>query len=583
MTTISLDWPVANTEHGLLVAFGEFVQQHGLIERLMHVPVKQKTRTYAPQTKLVEFLVGIMSGLEHLVDLNDGPHPIASDIIVARAWGQPGFAHYSSVSRTLDACDAQTVAAVEQVINAFSRPFVDKQVHDLVRRGEPLIYDLDLTGQAVSATSHTYPDVAFGWMNDRVKLGYQLARVCLSSATSERIWLAGFHHPGDTVSVSCVQDLICAAEAQTGVRPRRRPELVQQRIAAQQDLLNRTLRLLEQQRQRLARLQQTHIALIGKVYHAQLLLKEVLSAQKSADLPQQVAGWQRRLPRLEKQLTTCQQVIVKHQTRLTEQQTALSDLQAWHVQLEQENQTNPDPPAYCEARMDAGFTSGDNLTWLIEMGYCPNTKAPNAQTTTTLQARLTTQPHWVRVGDNAEMIAWGDYFLHDCPYPLTVALERFKTGRQYKYATLIQYRDDGQFPTLPVWFHHYNERQTIEAGNKELKGTFFVQHLMSRSLAGIQLQVLFTGLAANVVRWCTPWLQSCAPTASPKFQRTLSSPKHLVHMAANTDALVQQAPHGTTLQFAPHGPLAGLILFLKGVPAFQLSLGFHRPQKIESG
>jgi hypothetical protein len=385
----------------------------------------------------------------------------------------------------LEACDAQTVSAVEQAITAFSRPFIDKQVHELLRRGEPLIYDLDLTGPAVSATSQTYPGVAFGWMNDRVKLGYQLARVCLSSATQERIGLAGFHHPGDTVSVSCVQDLIRAAEAQTGVRPRRRPELVQKRIAAQQDLITRTQRLLEQHHQALTHLRQTHTALIGKIYHTEMSVKEALSAQKSAHFQQQVASWQRRLPRLEKQLATCQQVIAKHQ--------------------------------------------------------------------------------------------------NGCPYPLTVALERFKTGRQHKYATLIQYRDEGQFPTLPVWFHHSNERQTIEAGNKEMKSAFFVQHLMSRSLAGIQLQVLFTGLAANVVQWCTPWLQSCAPTASPKFQRTLSSPKYLVHMAANTDALVQQAPHGTTLQFAPHSPLAGLILFLKGVPAFQLSLGFNRPHKIESG
>jgi hypothetical protein len=583
VTTTSLGWPVANTEHGLLVAFGEFLQQHGLIERLMQVPVKQKTRTFAPQTKLVELLAGIMSGMEHLAELNDGPHPVATDSIVACAWGQSGFAHYSTVSRTLEACDARTVSAVEQAINDFSRPFIDKLVHDLLRRGESLVYDLDLTGQAVSATSQTYPGVAFGWMNDRVKLGYQLARVCLSSATQERIWLAGFHHPGDTVSVSCVQDLIRAAEAQTGVRPRRRPELVQQRITAQQAAINRTQRLLEQQRQTLTRLQQTRTTLIGKIYHTELLLKEALSARKSADFQQQVARWQRRLPRLAKQRATCQQVIAKHQTHVTEQQTILKELQAWRVQLEQENQTNPDPPALCEARMDAGFTSSDNLTWLIEMGYCPNTKAPNAQTTTALQARLTTRSHWARVGDNAEMIAWDDYYLHGCPYPLTVALERFKTGRQYQSATLLQYRDDGQCPTLPVWFRHYNERQTIEAGNKEMKGTFFVQHLMSRSLVGIQLQVLFTGLAANVVRWCTPWLQSCAPTASPKFQRTLSSPKHLVHMAANTDAWVQQAPHGTTLQFAPHSPLAGLILFLKGVPAFQLSLGFHRPQKIESG
>jgi hypothetical protein len=581
--TTSSDWPVANTEHGLLVAFGEFVQQHGLIERLMQVPVKQKARTFAPQTKLVELLVGIMSGMEHLADLNDGPRPVAKDSLVAHAWGQPGFAHYSTVSRTLEACDARTVLAVEHALHDFSRPFIDDVVHDLLRRGEPIIYDLDLTGQAVSPASHTYPGVAFGWMNDRVKLGYQLACVCLSPLTRERVWLAGFHHPGDTASVMCVQDLIRAAEAQTGIRPRRRPELVQIRLGAQQRMISRTQRLLGQQQQTLIRFQQTHTELIGKVYRAEALLTEAISAQKAARLQQQATSWRRRLPRLEKQMTTCRHVIAKHQTRLTEQQTILKDLHTWRVQLEQENQANPDPPAYCEVRMDAGFTSGENLTWVLEMGYCPNTKAPNAQTTAALRARLTARPRWVRVGDNAEMIAWDDYFIHGCPYTVTVALERFKTGRQYKYATLIHYRDDGQFPTLPAWFSHYNERQTIEAGNKEMKGTFFVQHLMSRSLAGIQLQVLFTGLAANVVRWCTPWLQSCAPTAGPKFQRTLSSPKHLVQMAANTDALVQQAPQGTTLQFAPHSPLAGLILFLKGVPAFQLPLGLNRPCKIESG
>jgi hypothetical protein len=42
MTTLS-DWPLSNTDHGLLVAFGEFLQQHGLIENLMQVPVAQKT------------------------------------------------------------------------------------------------------------------------------------------------------------------------------------------------------------------------------------------------------------------------------------------------------------------------------------------------------------------------------------------------------------------------------------------------------------------------------------------------------------------------------------------------------------
>lgn len=59
--------------------------------------------------------------------------------------------------------------------------------------------------------------------------------------------------------------------------------------------------------------------------------------------------------------------------------------------------------------MDAGFVSGENLTWLLEMGYCPNTKAPNDRTTTALRKRLSPETQWVSVGSNAEMTAWGDY------------------------------------------------------------------------------------------------------------------------------------------------------------------------------
>jgi len=218
MDVTSLDWPMTNTQHGILVAFGEFLTRHGLIDRLMRVPVRQKTRASPPQSKLVEFLAGIMSGIEYLQDLNDGPHPLAKDTTVACAWGQEGFSHYSSVSRTLSACDERTVAAVEQAITEFSRPFIASAVQVLLQRGEPIVYDLDLTGQAVSSTSTVYPEVAFGWMNDSVKLGYQLARVCMLSQQGERIWLAGFHHPGDTVSVTCLKELVLAAEAQARIR-----------------------------------------------------------------------------------------------------------------------------------------------------------------------------------------------------------------------------------------------------------------------------------------------------------------------------------------------------------------------------
>jgi hypothetical protein len=442
----------------MLVAFGEFLQQHGLIERLMQVPIKQKTRTYTPQTKLVELLVGIMSGLEHLADLNDGPQPLVKDPMVAQAWGQLGFAHDSGVSRTLDCCDAATVAAVEQAITDFSQPFIADTMQALLRRGAPIVYDVDLTGQGVSATSTTYPDAAFGWMNDGLKLGCQLARICVSPEDHPRLWLAGFHHPGNIVSAACLRELVQAAEARTQVRPRRRVELVQQRLDEQCASVERTQRLIAQHQTTVDQLQATWQRLHGQIAQTLPTEKEVLSPRKL----QQVAGWQQRLPRLETQLAQAQRMLTQHQARLQEQQAAWTQLRMWQAHLRAENQTNPDPPQYIEVRMDAGFASGENLTWLLEMGYCPNTKAPNGQTTTAWRAQLTPQAQWVRVGNNAEMTALGEGYVHDCPYPLTIALERFKVGHEFKYATLVHYRDDGVFPTLPAWFQHYNQRQTIE-------------------------------------------------------------------------------------------------------------------------
>lgn len=583
MATASSDWLQVNTSHGMLVAFGEFLDQYGLIEQLMQIPIRQKTRTFPPQAKLVEFLAGILSGVERLQDLSDGAQPVAKDGVVVRAWGQAGFAHYSGVSRTLEACDEETVTAVERAITAFSQPFIASVVHDLLRRGAEIVFDLDLTGQAVSATSTSYPEAAFGWMNDSVKLGYQLARICLSGVRGERVWLAGFHHPGDTVSSQCLQELVKAAEEQTHLRPRRRTELIQQRVDTQEASVARTRRLLAQQQVKVTHLRQTRQELLGKIYHTEQLQKGPISEKRSLFLQKTLQSWRKRLPRLEAQIAQAERAIGTHQLQLSEQLRSLTDLLAWQAQLKKDNLAHPNPPAYVEARMDAGFTSGENLTWLLEMGYCPNTKAPNGQTATALRAHLPKNRHWVKVGENAEMLGWGEYRLHGCPYPLTAAIERFKVGRRFKYAVLLQSREEHvPFPTLPLWFQHYNQRQTIEAGNKELKGTFHVQHLMTRSLPGIRLQVLFTGLAANVVRWCVPWLKACAYPSTPKLTRTLNSPKQLVRVAANSAALVQQSSFGTSLQFAPTSSLPGVILFLKGVPAFQLALGFNQPYKIDS-
>jgi hypothetical protein len=576
---VASDGTFSNTDHGLLVAFGEFLQQHGLLNQLMQVPIPQKTGTFTPQAKLIEFLAGIFSGIEYLSDLNDAPHPLAYDEQVACAWGLSGWAHYSSVSRTLSACDADTVAAVRQAIETFNQPFIRTAVHELVRRGQPLVYDLDLMGQPVSSKSTTYRAVGFGWMDDALHLGYQLARVCLTTVTGERLWLNGFHHPGDTVSCACLQELVRVAEAQTGMRPRRHTALVQQRIAATEQLMERPRRLLAQQETQRTHLCETELCVRVNIAQAEATWKKGVKTARSERLRKRLQAWQTRLPRLAQQLSDCERAITHHQTYLKELTTRVTELKTWLAQLEADNRTNPDPPV-CEVRMDSGFSGGEQVAWLIEMGYQVNTKAPSDKTTQVLRKQVSSKTPWTRVGANAEMTAPTEYSLKDCPYPLRVSLERFKVGKLYRYATLLQFRDVGTPPPMDEWFQSYNGRQTIEAGNKESKsGVFHVQHVMTRSLYGIQLQVLFTGLAANAVRWAMPWLNTCTKTTTTKFEQTLDSPKHLVRVAANASALVQQSDQGTALQFTSSSALPGVTLFLKGVPAFQLPLGLQMPMQ----
>jgi hypothetical protein len=597
----------SDTEHGLLIAFGQFAQQHGLVSRLMQVPIDQKTRTFTPQTKLLELLVGTLAGIEYLRDLNDGPRPVAKDHLVAEAWGQAAWAHYSSVSRTLDVCDAQTVRVTQQAIEAFSQPFIDRAVSAELRRGARIIFDADLMGQPVSPTSTTYPEAAFGWMDDRVQLGYQLARVCVQTTQDGRLWLAGFHHPGDTVSQACLQELVRAAERIARIRPRRRTELVQKRLQTFEPPLARYARLVRHQADRITQLVQRIDRLTAQIVSAEQRLSRSVAAQTAKPgrttsrrrtsktpkplgvlsvaarkrLQEQCTCWQKQRERARQQVQRAEQVAAKHGQKIQVLEAEREALRGWLTQLEADNASNPDAPA-CLWRMDAGFGSGENIAWLIEMGYAVETKSPNAKTTVALQKRVTPKTKWTRVGANAEITARRNYFVNACPYPLTVGLERFGLGHSVEYATLICYRDDPALPDLPSWFQEYNGRQTIEAGNKEMKGTFKVQHLMSHSLAGIQLQVLFAGLAPNLVRWSSAWLRAQVAAPTPKVTALLASVKTMVRIGANSPANVQRLSHGTSLHFAPSSALPGVVLYLSGQRAYQLALPFNRPFEFSS-
>jgi len=107
------------TQHAMLVVWGQFAQSIGLIDQTQPVSLHQKTMAHSPQRKVLEFLVAILAGLEHLQDLSRSAHPIDQDQAVAKSWRQTGWADYSGVSRTLAGltqADAEQISGLSTTI-----------------------------------------------------------------------------------------------------------------------------------------------------------------------------------------------------------------------------------------------------------------------------------------------------------------------------------------------------------------------------------------------------------------------------------------------------------------------------------
>jgi hypothetical protein len=219
------------THHALLVAWGEFARQIGLIEAMDHVSIAQRQREHTPQTKVLEFFVASLGGLKHLEEISRAAHPLDQDQEVARAWGREHWADYSGVSRTMSRLSQAEADQIVSKLEAISHVFIDTEVNLALLDEGRLIYDGDLTGIPVCKSSKSYPETAYGHMDDQIKLGYQACVISLRSPSYGRLWLAVEHRPGNTVAATQVEGMIHTAEARTGVRPVRRTDLLTQRLA----------------------------------------------------------------------------------------------------------------------------------------------------------------------------------------------------------------------------------------------------------------------------------------------------------------------------------------------------------------
>jgi hypothetical protein len=437
---------VQDTQHAFLVAWGWFGEYIGLIQALQDVPLRQKKYTHRPQTKVLEFLAAVLGGLEHLQDISLSAHPLDMDQAVAEAWGQPGWADYSGVNRTLSVLSWDEARALAQVLEQVSQPLIQSELDVLRSRKKRLRYDADpsassgqaLTGLPVSNSSQTYPQAAFGHMDDEIRLGYQAAVVSLESPTYRRLWLSAAHHPGDTVSCTQAEALVLAAETRTGLRPRRRTDLLSQRIEAFERQTETTQqRLLIQQesvRQTRDRLTEAHrqvaerqavLADLEESYR--LRQRKERPTSRLALARKRLTAAERRCQSRERTLPSAERRLAKTQAQWQGQQDELKRLRERLARFERDNETNR-APVEAECRLDAGFGTYENVALLIEMGYEVYTKAHNHRVVTSLKGQTDAETLWTRVGANAEMTAWEGLSFKHCPYPLGAGLERFYTG-----------------------------------------------------------------------------------------------------------------------------------------------------------
>jgi hypothetical protein len=574
------------THHAMLVAWGQFAQSIGLIQAVEDVSLHQKTVTHRPQTKILEFFVAILAGLAHLKDLSRSAHPIDQDQAVAKAWLQSAWADYSGVSRTLTTLHQEEAEQVAGVLDKITEPILAGEVMKALQLTGRLTYDGDLTGRPVSNSSTTYPNAGYGHMDNALRLGYQAAMVSVHSPTYGRLWLSVVPHPGNTASCTQAEAMVRAAEAKTGLRPLRRVDLLRGRL---QGVIRERRDRDEQVQALYAELKtaQTQEAETRQQMDQQRALVIQLDAEyrekQRPERPYSTLGRARyKLGVLERR----QARLVRKVPKLTElldrrkRQFVVCQAQEWHLQqrleqFESENRTNRFP-IQADFRLDAGFGVRENVALLIEMGYEVYTKPYSDWLTPRLKRWAGGRRDWTRVGKNAEMTAWKAATLHDFPYPLDVALERFWVGGSQKHATLVHFGGDPVTSSLSEWFERYNARQTIEAGIKEGKGVFEMHHLKVRSAPGLYLQEQFAAFAANFVRWAAHWLATQCPQLPTGWQDSVQPKvKEQVKVGAHTSAWVNWQEQGCLLRFTDASVFAGRSLELERQWAVQLPLPFR--------
>ena len=557
------------TEHGMLVAWGYFAKKYGLTEKFKQkVKVERHHQNIEPADLILEFGLLLLSGGVQLQDLNHGSHPLVKDQVVQRIWGIK-MGHYTTVSRVLKAATAETVAQVVQVLDEFSQPFLEREIEQIGLQGKKLTLFADLTGRAVSVNSQTYPEAQWGYMDGTLEMGYQYALISFQGQ-SYRIGLAGFLHPGDTVSPQCLGELVEVAEKHLQCHPYRRVHLLQERIEHLQKQLEEVACQDTSCQMRLIEKDELYQSLQAQIAEQQLA--QQARDTKSAKVQSQLEKYLKRSQRTQQEAQIIHNQKIRLQEKTNRLQMEKERLQSWQDRLRSENENNPNPVPI-RILLDGAFSSGENLAYLIELGYDLITLG-NGQCVQALQRELPAEPIWQEASLLVKLWEGNSSLVGKCPYKLRRILQKWRTEPRTRYSIMLVYENTPFLP-LPEVFSTYHQRQSIEAGNRQGKSSLNAKHIRVRSPAALVLLNLFAFIFwPNFIHWASDWLQEQNSHFSPHFQACLETVRNQVRVGAQTTAFLTIIHDQIDLVFSSDGPFAGSSLHLNALQVYQLFLPF---------
>jgi hypothetical protein len=200
-----------------LVLIGQFInrlQIWRLIDKQVHIA--QKTVVHAPQAKLLDAWLMMLTGGHGVVEANTRVRP---DRMLQLVFGRSQCAEQSTISRTLSACDATTVAqlraCVRQVLRQHGRAYAHRY------RQQYQLLDVDMTGLPAGRQAEGSTKGYFS--HARGQRGRQLGRVL---ATHYEEALVEQLYSGKRQLEHSFQPLVQAAEDVLDLTPTRRKRTI---------------------------------------------------------------------------------------------------------------------------------------------------------------------------------------------------------------------------------------------------------------------------------------------------------------------------------------------------------------------